>query len=408
MPLRTSPVSRSDTVFATFLLTGGLAATLLIWRPGQWEGLAAKSVLLLLCATLAAARPEQCALRETQTPLRVAAAALILLPILGVLQSIASISAVPHLSTLSSLDWAACVAVFLTASILAVRSNTRHALLTATAIVGSALCLLATLQFFTSNGRIFWIWPAAEPQVFGPFHSRNNYASFALLLFPLVAWKGLHSRLRWHYIAAAALIGASIVASGSRAGAALFALEALILFAHFRLATSTKGTLAAAAMLCAAIGIFGWTHLQNKLSDEDPLRYRREMIGSAIDMFRQRPASGFGLGVFPAAYPAFAKFDSGHYVNHAHNDWAELAAEGGIPALACLGIFLATMLPAALRSIWGLGVPTVFAHSLVDYPLQRLGVSFWLFLIAALLLSGHRSDSPDKHPWTQVRKGFVR
>lgn len=397
MTFRTSPLSRSDAVFAAVLLAGGLASTLLIWRPGQWEVLAAKSVLLLLFATLVAARPERCRANEIRIPLRVAAVALILLPLLGVLQSATSLSTVPHLSALSTVDWAAGLAVFLTASILSLRSTTRHVLLTATAIIGAALCLLATLQFFTSNGRIFWIWPAAEPQVFGPFHSRNNYASFALLLFPLVAWKGLHARLRWHYLAAAALIGASIVASGSRAGAALFGLEALILFARFHTIRSGKTVFAAAALLCAAIGISGWTHLHNKLSDEDPLRYRREMISSAIDMFRQRPVAGFGLGVYPAAYPAFAKFDSGHYVNHAHNDWAELAAEAGIPAVTCLAIFLSTILPAAIRSIWGLGVPIVFAHSLVDYPLQRLGVSFWLFLIAALLLANHRSDPMHNH-----------
>ena len=42
-----------------------------------------------------------------------------------------------------------------------------------------------------------------------------------------------------------------------------------------------------------------------------------------------RPIAGHGIGSFPYVYPAFARFDNGYFVNHAHNDWLEAFADGG-------------------------------------------------------------------------------
>ncbi|MFN7933627.1 MAG: O-antigen ligase family protein [Bryobacteraceae bacterium] len=239
------------------------------------------------------------------------------------------------------------------------------------------------------------MWKASEPQVFGPFQSRNNYASFALLMFPLVMWKGLHGTLHWHFLAAGAIIGASIVASGSRAGALLFAVELILMFwLHRKQRSKGWGMAGAGMLLVAAIGMSGWSQLEHKLFDSDPFRYRREMLASAVRMFREKPVTGFGLGTFPAVYPAFAEFDSGHYINHAHNDWAELGAEGGLAPVILLGVFLACVLASVAGNPWGIGVPLVFVHALVDYPLQRLGVVFWVLVLSSALLA---TESKLKH-----------
>ena len=56
---------------------------------------------------------------------------------------------------------------------------------------------------------------------------------------------------------------------------------------------------------------------------------------------------GFGLGTFETVYPHFALFDIGLIVNHAHNDWLEWAAEGGVPlALALLSLAVWAARPA--------------------------------------------------------------
>jgi len=45
------------------------------------------------------------------------------------------------------------------------------------------------------------------------------------------------------------------------------------------------------------------------------------MLQSTIAMAREKPWTGFGLGNFENVYPAYALFDDGAIVNHAHNDW---------------------------------------------------------------------------------------
>lgn len=380
--------SRGELRMATLLLTVGVAATLVIWRQSEWETLAANAVLLALCSMVVIQEERLWVKRDWRGWL--AATAFGLIACLGLWQG-QSVSRVPYQSARSALDWTTACMTLWGMWRLCQRKTVREHVLNITALVGVVLCVLATLQFYTSEGRIFWVWKASEPQVFGPFQSRNNYASFALLMFPIAMWKGLQGTIRWHFLAAGAIIGASIVASGSRAGALLFAVELILLFWLHR---KQRGMAVAGVLLIAAIGISGWSQLEHKLFDSDPFRYRREMLRSAVQMLQEKPVTGFGLGTFPAVYPAFAEFDSGHYVNHAHNDWAELGAEGGFVAVVLLGVFLACVLPSVAGNPWGVGVPLVFVHALVDYPLQRLGVMFWVIVFSSALLA---TESKLKH-----------
>lgn len=112
-------------------------------------------------------------------------------------------------------------------------------------------------------------------------------------------------------------------------------------------------------------------------------------------MVQQSPWLGQGFGAYTRKYGAFARFDTGLNVNFAHNDWVELAVEGGIPAVMALAVFAITATKAALRQPWALGVLLVFAHAAVDYPLQRLGTAMWVFAVAgAAISSGASSRKP--------------
>jgi hypothetical protein len=48
-------------------------------------------------------------------------------------------------------------------------------------------------------------------------------------------------------------------------------------------------------------------------------------------MIHDRLWAGLGLGTWSAAYPAYASYDDGTFVNQAHNDWLQWGAEGGLP-----------------------------------------------------------------------------
>jgi O-antigen ligase len=83
-------------------------------------------------------------------------------------------------------------------------------------------------------------------------------------------------------------------------------------------------------------------------------------------------------------------------VNHAHNDWAEFAADGGFPFLLLVLIPFAVVVPVAVRNPWGLGLLAVMLHACVDYPFPRPAVSGWMFLMLALLYMARMPDEEKR------------
>jgi O-antigen ligase len=176
------------------------------------------------------------------------------------------------------------------------------------------------------------------------------------------------------------------LASASRAGACLLVLEAMALLWMHRKAPLARrmglGLILATILFGAMPGV---GVLIGRFGDPDPFVARREIAQSALQMISKRPWSGFGLGTFASVYPEYATFDAGQSVEHAHNDWLEWAAEGGIPwALVWLGLALWSV-GKGWRSGWGIGVAGCFLHGLVDYPFARLGVAAWVFIIMGML-----------------------
>jgi O-antigen ligase len=178
-------------------------------------------------------------------------------------------------------------------------------------------------------------------------------------------------------------------ASASRAGAILLVIETVAV--QFLLSVPLRRSLILAAAVASLSVLVGAQTLAARFAQPDPLEYRREIFRSAGAMVAEHPWAGFGLGTFPTVYPAFALFDSGAAVEHAHNDWLEWAAEGGVPFAALWLLLAASIAREAIRSVWGVGVLAVFLHAIVDYPFARFGVAAWAFLlIGALLARGER------------------
>jgi hypothetical protein len=111
---------------------------------------------------------------------------------------------------------------------------------------------------------------------------------------------------------------------------------------------------------------------------------------------------GFGLGNWARAYPQYAIFDDGTYVNQAHNDWMQWAVEGGVPFLVIVLSLAAMAVPAALHSVWGIGLLSVWMHCLVDYPLQqRPAVGAWFFVLLGVLAASRSQALQD---WNLARR----
>jgi O-antigen ligase len=129
-----------------------------------------------------------------------------------------------------------------------------------------------------------------------------------------------------------------------------------------------------------------------RFQQNDKYLVRREYIVAAVDMAKQKPLVGYGLGTFPEVYQQFAVKDFPFYANHVHNDWAEFAAEGGIPFLMLVLIPCAAVVPSAVRHPWGLGLIATMLHACVDFPFPRPAVSGWMLMLMALLYAARATD----------------
>jgi O-antigen ligase len=303
------------------------------------------------------------------------------------------------------LYWSVATLLYLLARQLFDDHPLRRRFLRALVFFAFALSVLASLQYFSSQGRVFWIFPMPYATPLATFQYRNDYSAFIELLFPVALYEALKDRRRaLLFTAIAGVMYASVIAGASRAGSVLVSLEILLILLLARRAFPERGvrsTLSRAALFAAIFtAVVGWQIVWGRFFQPDPYVGRRELLLSSIAMVRDRPLTGFGLGAWPTAYPAYALVDTGQFANHAHNDWAEWAAEGGLPLfLLMLSLALWSLRPA-LRSVWGLGVPIFFLHCFVDYPTRRLPLAACLFiLLAALAASRSAPLFPRTETW---------
>jgi len=141
----------------------------------------------------------------------------------------------------------------------------------------------------------------------------------------------------------------------------------------------------------------GWESLWLRLQEPNAYALRANLLRSSVTMFARRPLTGWGLGTWSSAYPGYALFDDGTFVNQAHNDWAQWAAEGGIPFLTLMLFVAASTVRPALRSLWGIGTVIVFIHCLVDYPMQqRPALAAFFFSMLALVLRSAPENNPPR------------
>ena len=297
----------------------------------------------------------------------------------------------------------------------------RHWFLCAISLGGMILASAAVLQYYSSAGRIFWLFPSGYADgVLGPFVNRNQYAAWVELVLPAALYLAATARRRVLYVTASAILVGSVIAGASRAGSALVVGEVLIVTLTLAVRRCTPRRTVAlwaiqmAGIAAAAIAIVGWQGLQHRLGAPGTESVRIDAVRASIAMVHDRPWLGSGLGTWPRMYPRYAGLDTGLYVNQAHNDWAQWAAEGGLPFLLLMLLFAGLLCKPALRSIYGLGVAAVMLHALVDYPMQqRPALAAWWFAVAgavcALGTSGANGAYDDALRRTgRVRLGFAR
>lgn len=125
--------------------------------------------------------------------------------------------------------------------------------------------------------------------------------------------------------------------------------------------------------------------------------FRSKIFADTGRMIRDYPITGTGLGTYAYLYPFYARASLGEAVAlHPESDWFMLMAEAGIPCvLLVLGLgclLIRDMLPLQRSGTWPLRWGLISAalvavlHGLVDVPIHRVELGWWVLVLAGLAL----------------------
>lgn len=286
--------------------------------------------------------------------------------------------------------------------------------------------------------RIYGIWAPVQKLTtpFGPFVNKNHFAGWMLLALPLAMGyfagvaetAALHtrdwrSRLLWlstdaggraQLLALAiAVMALSLAMTLSRSGiAGLVIAVALTCLAGAR----TSGSARARAGLAASLGLLillavQWSSVSlaarfDTLPEAVSLRLHAWRDGWAI--VRDFPLTGTGLNTYAAATLKYQTGDRTLHFREAHNEYLQLAAEGGL----LLGLPAAVALIAFVRTVrrrfgegrddrqtyWvRVGATTslvaIAVQSLVEFSLQMPGITAFAVVLMAMALHDPRARS---------------
>lgn len=288
-------------------------------------------------------------------------------------------------------------------------------------VFGFAYSFFAILQSVLSPLKIYGIYEALSP--FGSFVNRHNYAAYMemALAVPLgLIFTGAISKdKRLLYITAVALMGVSLLLSGSRGGLVAFLTEVIFLVL---LTTGTKSRsnlalkLGLAVLLFVAIvggaifvgGDTSLTRVAETAATSDVTTGRSNIWHVTLEVIKANLPFGAGLGAFGVAYTPHDSMSGLERVEQAHNDYLQVLADAGLVGLLIGGFFLYRLFVSgrAATSIHNTyrrgiaygalaGIFAILVHSIFDFVLHTTAVSVMFLVLTALLIACRSSYADD-------------
>ena len=303
-------------------------------------------------------------------------------------------------------------------------------------IVGTITALEALAQKATS-GRLLWFWqPYGEnAQPFGTFVNRNHFAGWMVMALALTfaylaaqiadvrlsKGEGFRKRLVWLssrdanrivmcIFGCVAMVMATFWTM-SRSG--VFALAALTVAFSVRLISSgraSRGVIAAMLLLAVMVMALVWRGVDNVSAlygQSATLDFRIELWKDSLPILSEFPWFGTGFNTYRTTILLYPRSDYTYSVSAAHNDYLNVATDGGAIGLTAVAIAIAAV---GYRAINGSATPTseserwirfgafagMFAigiQELADFSLQIPANAFLFSVLVGIAISrprGHK------------------
>lgn len=309
---------------------------------------------------------------------------------------------------------------------------------------GACQMLLAVLQFWMGPGSALYFGADSATGFVGTFANRNHLADFLIMLMPVwFFWVSQGMNGHKHHGEASPF--------GGKSALWLFYGFALLVVA---LATLSRGALLSAAVILSACTLLLGIKFKSRLGRKQRIalavavglvtvlaivsvgaervgqrldkatvavdaQTRNNFTSATLDGARTFWPWGSGAGTYESVFPRFQAADSLLYVEYAHNDYAQLLMELGLPglllALVVTGMIVVQFLrllrayraerrlsrELALRAWCGLGAVALLLHSTVEFnmhiPALALTAAFLLGVYLRPLHQHHASQVHHAH-----------
>jgi hypothetical protein len=302
----------------------------------------------------------------------------------------------------------------------------------AIAAIASLLALTGIIQRPLYTGKIYGFWAPlqAGASPFGPFVNRNHFAGWMLMGLPVALGllgsyisrdrrrvrPGLRERVLWLSSSGAnaqiLLLGGigvmvlSLIETTSRSGMSAAALAVVMVLLSFRrhltggkrvAAVATVATLIVLVVAWAGANVIASRFASGRISD---LNGRMGIWKDTARIVALYPLVGTGLNTFGVATAFYQELDPSKRYLQAHNDYLQLAAEGGlllsVPAAICVGVFAWTVRRRFaeetsrtaywIRSGAVIGLLAMALQETVEFSLQMPGNAFLFAVLCAIAM----------------------
>ncbi len=311
-------------------------------------------------------------------------------------------------------------------------------------VLGVLVALLGFAQRATFNGRIYWFWTPTfdAANAFGPFVNRNHFAGWMIMATALGGGyvcalsrqslprmgRGLRARLLWLSLdetnklilamVAVLTMSAALVATLSRSGILGFtAVVALFAFHSARRLSGPARVGVASFFLGAFVLGLAWRGfgtVANWYSRTNTFEWRLMLWHDTIPMVKDFVLAGTGLNTYGTATLLYPSSDPLWHAMETHNDYLQIAAEGGlllgIPVLVALVVIVReirrrfrvhhTPMRYWLRVGAVIGLVGIAVQETVEFSLQMPGNAVLFCVLLAMAL--HPSRPPSRHRSSSV------
>ena len=323
-----------------------------------------------------------------------------------------------------------------------------HGIARAIAIVGVVLAFVGIIQQPLYNGKIYGFWtPVMGGLPYGPFVNKNHFAGWMLMGLPVTLGllcsrvargmrgvrPGFREKLLWLaspdasgialLLGGAALMAVSLILTMSRSGisAAALGIVGTGVLAARRQDTAAKkiaSVALVATVIVMAVAWIGTAAISERFASANwqDLNDRKGAWEDAVAIVRRYPLAGTGFNTYGVATLFYQRHDLAQHYAQAHNDYLQLAAEGGLlltlPAAASIVLFAASVQrrfkqETSVSTYWirvgaVTGLCAIALQETVEFSLQMPGNAFLFVVLCAIAL--HRTA----HTWTSVASPLPR